>query len=171
MVRFAELLKMVAVIHPDLRVRFSTSHPKDMTDDVLHAMSRHENICKYIHLPVQSGHSDVLKRMNRGYTREWYLDRIAAIRASCQAAPSAPMSSQASWRNPEEHEATLSLMDEVRDMAFMFVQRAAQNPCRTQVRGRRPRRCEGRPSPRSHRPSNGARKERTQALVGRCKVF
>ena len=69
MVRFAELLEMVAAVNPDLRVRFSTSHPKDMTDDVLHAMSRHENICKYIHLPVQSGHSDVLKRMNRGYAR------------------------------------------------------------------------------------------------------
>ena len=73
-VRFAELLELVAAVNPDLRVRFSTSHPKDMTDDVLHAMSRHKNVCKYIHLPVQSGHSDMLKRMNRGYTREWYLD-------------------------------------------------------------------------------------------------
>ncbi|HEY8404618.1 MAG TPA: tRNA (N6-isopentenyl adenosine(37)-C2)-methylthiotransferase MiaB, partial [Flavobacteriales bacterium] len=79
-VNFAQLIEKVALIHPDLRVRFSTSHPKDMTDEVLHVMAKYENICKYIHLPVQSGNSEVLKKMNRGYTREWYLDRIAAIR-------------------------------------------------------------------------------------------
>ncbi|MGL5888647.1 MAG: MiaB/RimO family radical SAM methylthiotransferase, partial [Bacteroidia bacterium] len=78
---FARLLEMVALVHPDLRVRFSTSHPKDMTDEVLHTMAKYENICKYIHLPVQSGNSDVLERMNRGYSREWYLNRVAAIRS------------------------------------------------------------------------------------------
>ena len=121
-VRFAELLEMVAAVHPDLRVRFSTSHPKDMTDDVLHAMSRHENICKYIHLPVQSGHSDVLKRMNRGYTREWYLDRIEAIRRIMPGcAISTDVITGFCGETEEEHQATLSLMDEVRyDMAFMF---------------------------------------------------
>jgi tRNA-2-methylthio-N6-dimethylallyladenosine synthase len=121
-VRFAELLEMVAAVNPDLRVRFSTSHPKDMTDDVLHAMSRHENICKYIHLPVQSGHSDVLKRMNRGYTREWYLDRIAAIRRIMPGcAISTDIITGFCGETQEEHNATLRLMDDVRyDMAFMF---------------------------------------------------
>ena len=78
-VNFAQLMEMVAKVSPELRVRFSTSHPKDMTDDVLHAMAKYENLCNYIHLPVQSGNSDVLKRMNRGYSREWYLQRIEAI--------------------------------------------------------------------------------------------
>ncbi|MGB1347583.1 MAG: tRNA (N6-isopentenyl adenosine(37)-C2)-methylthiotransferase MiaB [Flavobacteriales bacterium] len=121
-VRFAELLELVAAVNPDLRVRFSTSHPKDMTDDVLHAMSRHENICKYIHLPVQSGHSAMLKRMNRGYTREWYLDRIAAIRRIMPGcAISTDIITGFCGETEEEHQATLSLMDEVRyDMAFMF---------------------------------------------------
>ncbi|MFN3876588.1 MAG: MiaB/RimO family radical SAM methylthiotransferase, partial [Flavobacteriales bacterium] len=74
---FADLLEMVALAVPGMRIRYSTSHPKDMTDKVLAVMARHDNICRYIHLPVQSGSSAVLKRMNRGYTREWYLERIA----------------------------------------------------------------------------------------------
>ena len=78
-VRFAQLMELVSEVNPDLRIRFSTSHPKDMTDEVLEVMARKDNLCKYIHLPVQSGHSDVLKRMNRGYTREWYLNRIVMI--------------------------------------------------------------------------------------------
>ena len=77
---FAQLLALVAEVNPDLRVRFSTSHPKDMTNDVIETMAKYENICNYIHLPVQSGNTEVLARMNRAYTREWYLDRIAAIR-------------------------------------------------------------------------------------------
>src|SRR3546814_845038 len=77
---FAGLLEHVADVSPRMRVRFSTSHPKDMTDEVLEVMSRHENICKYIHLPVQSGNREVLERMNRTYEREWYLGRIEAIR-------------------------------------------------------------------------------------------
>ena len=80
-VNFAHLLEMVALVHPDLRIRFSTSHPKDITDHVLHTMAKYENICNYVHLPVQSGNTDVLKRMNRGYTREWYLERMAAIKS------------------------------------------------------------------------------------------
>src|SRR5882724_11837534 len=79
-VTFAHLLESVALVNPDLRVRFSTSHPKDITDDVLHVMARFENICKYVHLPVQSGNSRILDRMNRGYTREWYLEKINRIR-------------------------------------------------------------------------------------------
>src|SRR5690606_22967733 len=79
-VTFAHLLERVAQVHPDLRVRFSTSHPKDITDDVLYTMARYDNICKYIHLPVQSGSSRILDLMNRGYTREWYLQKIRRIR-------------------------------------------------------------------------------------------
>src|SRR5690606_39943254 len=79
-VNFAGLLEMVAQVNPLLRVRFSTSHPKDITDEVLHTIAKHENICKYIHLPVQSGNSRVLKLMNRTYDREWYIDRVNAIR-------------------------------------------------------------------------------------------
>jgi len=79
-INFAQLLEKVALVDPLLRIRFSTSHPKDMTDDVLHVMAKYENICKYIHLPVQSGNTNVLERMNRGYSREWYIERINTIR-------------------------------------------------------------------------------------------
>ena len=79
-VNFANLLELVAKVHPDLRVRFSTSHPKDITDEVLHMIKKHENICNYIHLPVQSGNTRVLELMNRTYTREWYKNRVDAIR-------------------------------------------------------------------------------------------
>ena len=73
---FADLLELTAKISPDLRIRFSTSHPKDMQNDVLHTIAKYENICNYIHLPVQSGNSRILELMNRGYSREWYLNRI-----------------------------------------------------------------------------------------------
>ena len=121
-VNFAQLLEMVAGVNPDLRVRFSTSHPKDMGDDVLHAIANHENVCNYIHLPVQSGHSDVLKRMNRGYTREWYLDRIAAIRRIIpECAISTDLIAGFCVETEEEHQATLSLMEEVQyEMAYNF---------------------------------------------------
>jgi tRNA-2-methylthio-N6-dimethylallyladenosine synthase len=121
-VNFAQLLEMVALIHPDLRIRYSTSHPKDMTDDVLHIMAKYENICKYIHLPVQSGNSDVLKRMNRGYTREWYLDRIASIRRIMpDCAISTDVITGFCGETDEEHADTISLMAEVKyEMAFMF---------------------------------------------------
>lgn len=113
-VRFAELLEMVAQVNPDLRVRFSTSHPKDMIDDVLHVMAKYENLCKYIHLPVQSGSSTMLKRMNRGYTREWYMDRIAAIR---RILPECELSTDIitgfCGETEEEHQETLSLLNEV----------------------------------------------------------
>lgn len=119
---FADLLAMVAEISPALRVRYSTSHPKDMTDKVLEVMARYQNICDFVHLPVQSGSSDVLKRMNRGYTREWYLDRIAAIR---RFMPNAGISTDIitgyCGETEEDHQRTLSLLEEVRfDMAFMF---------------------------------------------------
>ncbi len=79
-VNFAKLLEMVARVNPDLRIRFSTSHPKDITDEVLYTMAKYDNICNHIHLPVQSGNSRVLELMNRTYTREWYMDRVEAVR-------------------------------------------------------------------------------------------
>ena len=120
-VRFAQLMGLVSEVNPDLRVRFSTSHPKDMTDEVLEVMAKKDNLCKYIHLPVQSGDSDVLKRMNRGYTREWYLDRIAAIRRIMpDCAISTDIIAGFCGETLEQHEGTLSMMNEVRyEMAYM----------------------------------------------------
>lgn len=119
---FAQLMEMVALVSPDLRVRFSTSHPKDMTDDVLETMAKYENICPYIHLPVQSGNTDVLYRMNRGYSREWYLERIDAIkRIIPDCAISTDIITGFCGETEEEHAETLSLMDSVQyDFAYMF---------------------------------------------------
>ncbi|MDX1652280.1 MAG: tRNA (N6-isopentenyl adenosine(37)-C2)-methylthiotransferase MiaB [Brumimicrobium sp.] len=119
---FAQLLEMVAEVDPKLRIRFSTSHPKDMTDDVLHAMARHKNICKYIHLPVQSGNTEMLKRMNRGYSREWYLNRIEAIKRIIPGCGiSTDIISGFCGETEEEHQDTLSLMREVEyDTAYMY---------------------------------------------------
>jgi tRNA-2-methylthio-N6-dimethylallyladenosine synthase len=119
---FAQLMEMVALVSPDLRVRFSTSHPKDMTDDVLEIMAKYENICPYIHLPVQSGNTDVLYRMNRGYSREWYLERIAAIkRIIPDCAISTDIITGFCGETETEHAETLSLMDSVQyDFAYMF---------------------------------------------------
>ena len=119
---FAQLMEMVALVSPDLRVRFSTSHPKDMTDDVLEIMAKYENICPYIHLPVQSGNTDVLYRMNRGYSREWYLDRIAAIHKIIpNCAISTDIITGFCGETEAEHAETLSLMDSVQyDFAYMF---------------------------------------------------
>ncbi|MDD2981968.1 MAG: tRNA (N6-isopentenyl adenosine(37)-C2)-methylthiotransferase MiaB [Crocinitomicaceae bacterium] len=119
---FAELMENVAQVNPLLRVRFSTSHPKDMSDEFLQVMAKYENICPYIHLPVQSGSNDVLLRMNRGYTREWYLGRIAAIH---KYLPTATISTDIitgfCGETEEDHQATLSLMEEVRfDFAYMY---------------------------------------------------
>jgi tRNA-2-methylthio-N6-dimethylallyladenosine synthase len=119
---FAQLMEMVALVSPLLRVRFSTSHPKDMTDDVLEIMAKYENICPYIHLPVQSGNSDVLYRMNRGYSREWYMERINAIhRIVPNCAISTDVITGFCGETEEEHQETLSLMDFVEyDFAYMF---------------------------------------------------
>jgi tRNA-2-methylthio-N6-dimethylallyladenosine synthase len=119
---FAQLMEMVALVSPLLRVRFSTSHPKDMTDDVLEIMAEYENICPYIHLPVQSGNSDVLYRMNRGYSREWYMERINAIhRIVPNCAISTDVITGFCGETEEEHQETLSLMDFVEyDFAYMF---------------------------------------------------
>lgn len=119
---FAQLLAMVAEALPNMRIRFSTSHPKDMTDDVLYAIKAHKNICNCIHLPVQSGNSDVLKRMNRGYTREWYLNRIEAInRIIPGCGITTDTISGFCGETEEQHQETLSMMKVVRyDSAFMY---------------------------------------------------
>jgi tRNA-2-methylthio-N6-dimethylallyladenosine synthase len=119
---FAQLMEKVALVSPDLRVRFSTSHPKDMTNDVLEVMAKYENICNNIHLPVQSGSSAVLEKMNRGYTREWYLDRIKAIRTIMpDCGISTDVITGFCGETEEQHQETLSLMSEVvYDFAFMF---------------------------------------------------
>ncbi|MDX2197183.1 MAG: tRNA (N6-isopentenyl adenosine(37)-C2)-methylthiotransferase MiaB [Cytophagales bacterium] len=120
---FAHLLERVALIHPDLRVRFSTSHPKDMTDDVLYTMSKYENICKYVHLPVQSGSTRILELMNRTYTREWYIGRIDAIRNILgeDCGISTDTISGFCTETDEDHADTLSIMKYAKfDYAYMF---------------------------------------------------
>jgi tRNA-2-methylthio-N6-dimethylallyladenosine synthase len=122
-INFANLLEMVAQIDPLLRVRFSTSHPKDITDEVLYTMKKYENICKYIHLPVQSGNSRVLEMMNRTYTREWYLDRVRAIREILgeECGISSDMIAGFCTETEAEHQDTLTLMDLVKyDFSYMF---------------------------------------------------
>ena len=121
-VGFPELMAMVAEISPLLRVRFATSHPKDISDRLLEVMARYENICKAIHLPAQSGSNEMLKKMNRKYTREWYLERIAAIRRYMpDCAITTDLIAGFCGETLEDHQATLSLMREVGyASAFMF---------------------------------------------------
>ncbi len=119
---FPELLEKVALINPLLRVRFSTSHPKDISDDLLHTISRYENICKHIHLPAQSGSSRILKLMNREYSREWYMDRVNTIRTIIpDCALSTDMITGFCTEAEEDHKESLSLMDWAGfDFAYMF---------------------------------------------------
>ena len=122
-INFASLLEQVALLNPLLRVRFSTSHPKDITDEVLFVMSRYSNICKNIHLPAQSGSNRILKLMNRTYTREWYLDRINSIRTilGSDCGISHDMIAGFCTENEADHQDTLSLMDDVvYDFGYMF---------------------------------------------------
>ena len=119
---FASLLAMVAEAAPDMRVRFTTSHPKDMSDEIIATIAKYPNVCNHIHLPVQSGSNSVLKNMNRRYTREWYLDRIAAIR---RAIPDCGISTDMFTgfydESEEDFQLTLDLMREVGfDASFMF---------------------------------------------------
>ena len=121
-VTFPELLRMVARAVPDMRVRFTTSHPKDMSDETLHVIADEPNVCRHIHLPVQSGSSRILKLMNRKYDREWYLERVAAIR---RIIPDCGLSTDIFCGFPgeteEDHRLSLSLMEACRyDSAFMF---------------------------------------------------
>ncbi len=119
---FAALLAAVAEAAPDMRVRFTTSHPKDMSDAIIDAIASHDNICRHIHLPVQSGSNDVLRAMNRKYTREWYLDRIAAIRSRIpDCGISTDLFTGFHGETEQDFEQTLSLMREVGfDSSFMF---------------------------------------------------
>lgn len=122
-INFAQLLAQVAQIHPDLRVRFSTSHPKDITHEVLHTMKAYDNICKYIHLPVQSGSSRILQLMNRTYDREWYLQKVKDIRniVGPTCGISSDMIAGFCTETEEDHQETLSLMDKVQyDFSYMF---------------------------------------------------
>ena len=121
-VAFPRLLQMVARTVPEMRVRFTTSHPKDMSDDTLHVIAAEPNVCHHIHLPVQSGSDSVLKRMNRKYTRQWYLDRVAAIRRIIpDCAISTDIFAGYCGETEEDHQQSLSLMRECRyDSAFMF---------------------------------------------------
>ena len=122
-ITFANLLEQVALVNPLLRVRFSTSHPKDITDEVLHTIKKYDNICKYIHLPVQSGNSRVLELMNRTYDRAWYMDRVRAIREILgeECGISSDMIAGFCSETEEEHQDTLSLMDFVKyDFSYMF---------------------------------------------------
>ena len=121
-VDFAKLLEMVAEVNPQLRVRFSTSHPKDISDEVIYTMARHENICRHIHLPVQSGSSIMLEKMRRKYDREWYLERVDKIRS---VMPDCGITTDViagfSGETEQDHQDTLSLMEKVVfDSAFMF---------------------------------------------------
>ncbi|MBE6237427.1 MAG: tRNA (N6-isopentenyl adenosine(37)-C2)-methylthiotransferase MiaB [Bacteroidales bacterium] len=119
---FADLLEMVAAVNPELRVRFSTSHPKDISDKVIYTMARHANICRHIHLPVQSGSSVMLEKMRRKYDREWYLERVDKIRS---VMPDCGITTDViagfSGETEQDHQDTLSLMEKVVfDSAFMF---------------------------------------------------
>lgn len=121
-VNFARLLEMVAAISPELRVRFSTSHPKDISDEVISTIAAHENICRHIHLPVQSGSSRILEKMRRKYDREWYLERVAKIR---EVMPDCGLSTDViagfCSETEQDHQDTLSLFEKVCfDSAFMF---------------------------------------------------
>lgn len=122
-VNFANLLELVALVNPDLRVRFSTSHPKDITDEVLYTMAKYDNVCKYIHLPVQSGNTRILDLMNRTYTREWYINRIDAIRRILPGcAISTDVITGFCSETDEEHKDTVSMMEYVGyDFAYMFM--------------------------------------------------
>ena len=119
---FAMLLEQVALISPLLRVRFSTSHPKDITDDVLHTIAKYENICNYIHLPVQSGSTRVLQMMNRTYSREWYIAKVNRIRELIpDCGISTDMITGFCTETEEDHQESLSLMEYCKyDLAYMY---------------------------------------------------
>ncbi len=127
-VNFAQLLERVALASPMMRIRFSTSHPKDMSDAVLEIMAKYPNICNYIHLPVQSGNTELLEKMNRGYSREWYMDRILAIR---RIIPGCGISSDIITgfcsETEEQHQDTLSLM-EWSEFDFSYMYKYSERP-------------------------------------------
>jgi tRNA-2-methylthio-N6-dimethylallyladenosine synthase len=127
-VTFGKLLEQVALVDPGMRIRFSTSHPKDISDEVLFTMKRYENICKYIHLPAQSGNSRILEAMNRTYTREWYLDKVARIREIMpDCGITCDIISGFCSETEEEHQDTLSLM-EISKFDFSYMYKYSERP-------------------------------------------
>mgnify|MGYP000041198904 CR=1 FL=1 len=127
-VSFAQLMMMVAEVNPLLRIRFSTSHPKDLSDEVLYAIKKYDNICNYVHLPVQSGNSEMLKRMNRGYSREWYLNRINAIKTiTPECTISTDLIIGFCGETEEEHQDTISLVKEV-EFSFAYMYKYSERP-------------------------------------------
>jgi tRNA-2-methylthio-N6-dimethylallyladenosine synthase len=127
-INFAKLLEMVALADPKMRVRFSTSHPKDITDDVLYTMAKYPNICNYIHLPAQSGNSRVLELMNRNYSREWYLDKVNRIREIIpDCGISCDIISGFCTETESEHEDTLSLMA-ISQFDFSYMYNYSERP-------------------------------------------
>ena len=122
-VSFAQLLEMVAIAAPSIRIRFSTSHPKDLNDDVIRTIKKYDNICNYIHLPVQSGSSEVLERMNRGYSREWYLERISKIREIIpDCGISTDIISGFCGETEDNHAETITLMEQSKfNFAYMYI--------------------------------------------------
>ncbi|TNE80312.1 MAG: tRNA (N6-isopentenyl adenosine(37)-C2)-methylthiotransferase MiaB [Bacteroidetes bacterium] len=127
-ITFAQLLEMTAQVSPELRVRFSTSHPKDIDDEVLHVMARNENVCNYIHLPAQSGNSRILEKMNRTYDREWYLAKVARIRELIpDCGISCDIISGFCSETEEEHQDTLSLM-EISQFDFSYMYYYSERP-------------------------------------------
>jgi tRNA-2-methylthio-N6-dimethylallyladenosine synthase len=121
-VNFSKLLEMVALVDPKMRIRFSTSHPKDITDEVLFTMAAHNNICKYVHLPAQSGNSRILDLMNRGYTREWYINKVNRIREIMPGSGvSCDIISGFCTETEDEHQETISLIDLCEfDYSYMY---------------------------------------------------
>jgi tRNA-2-methylthio-N6-dimethylallyladenosine synthase len=127
-INFAQLLEKVALVHPNMRIRFSTSHPKDINDDVLHTIAKYPNICNHIHLPAQSGSSRLLEAMNRTYSREWYLERINKIK---EIIPNCSISCDIiagfCSETEEDHQATLSLMEECK-FIFSYMYKYSERP-------------------------------------------
>jgi len=127
-VNFSKLLEMVALIDPKMRIRFSTSHPKDITNEVLYTMAAHKNICKYVHLPAQSGNSRILDLMNRGYTREWYIDKVKSIREIMPGSGiSCDIISGFCTETEAEHQETLSLI-ELCEFDFSYMYNYSERP-------------------------------------------
>lgn len=127
-INFAQLLEMVALVNPNMRVRFSTSHPKDISDEVIHTMAKYDNICNYIHLPAQSGNSRVLEAMNRTYTREWYIQKVNRIREIIpNCGISCDIISGFCTETEEEHKDTLSLIEECKFL-FSYMYKYSERP-------------------------------------------
>ncbi|NQW43529.1 MAG: tRNA (N6-isopentenyl adenosine(37)-C2)-methylthiotransferase MiaB [Bacteroidetes bacterium] len=127
-VNFAQLLEMVAIVDPNMRVRFSTSHPKDISDDVIYTMLKYDNICNYIHLPAQSGNSRVLEAMNRTYTREWYISKVERIRELIpECGISCDIISGFCTETEEEHKDTLTLIEECKFL-FSYMYKYSERP-------------------------------------------